>query len=98
MEGPVKISGLDALARKMKELERAVAELDGDIAQVSFNPHDPESIELAIQKMYSAIDERVSSYSHNDMVVGIAEEMKEKYREAILERAATARMEQDGDE
>lgn len=91
----MKISGLDALARKMKELEKAIAELDGDICQVSFNPDDPESIERAIHTMYSAIDDKVSSYSHNDMVAGIADELKEKYREAILERASAARLEQD---
>lgn len=90
----MKISGLDALARRMKELGQALADLDGDITQVRFNPHEPESIELAIQQVYDAVDERVSSYAHNDIVVAIADEMKEKYREAILAKAAAARLEQ----
>lgn len=94
----MKISGLDALARKMKELEKAVAELDGDIASVNFDPHDPESIQLAIEQLNAAVDEKIASYSHNEMVVEIADELKENGRKAILERAAAARMEGDADE
>lgn len=91
----MKISGLDALARNMKELEKAVAELDGDIAHVNFNPDDPESIELAIQKLNAAVDEKIASYSHNEMVVAIADQLKDNGRNAILERAAAARLEGD---
>ncbi len=82
------IKGLDALMRKMKELEQAAAALDGDIAKVSFDPQDPQSIDLAIQQMETAIDERVGDYQNNDMVQVIAEELKEQARNAILERAA----------
>jgi hypothetical protein len=87
------IKGLDELTRKMKELEKAAAALDGEITNVGFNPHDPQSIELAIQKMEAALDERVGEYSRNDLVQGIASEMKERYRQAILERAAAGRAE-----
>lgn len=93
----VKIKGLDELTRKMKELEKAVSDLDGEIGTVSFDPHDPQSIELAIQRMETAIDERVGSYRDNDMVENIISQTKERYREAILERAAEARNEE-GDE
>lgn len=89
----MKITGLDALVRDMKELEKAVAELDGDIARVSFDPHDPQSIEQAIQQLYTAIDDKVASYTQNEMVVSIAKELKETGRNNILERAATARLE-----
>jgi tRNA threonylcarbamoyladenosine modification (KEOPS) complex Cgi121 subunit len=88
------IKGLDELSRKMKELEKAISALDGEIGSVSFNPQDPQSIELAIQKMETAIDERVGDYRNNDMVEGIIGETKERYREAILERAAAARNEE----
>lgn len=90
----MKIAGLDDLARKMDELARVVAELDGDIAQVRFNSHDPEIIELAIRQGHIAIDQRVSRYSHNEMVASIASEIKQKYREAIYEKAAASRLEQ----
>jgi hypothetical protein len=93
----VVMKGLDELSRKMKELERAISTLDGEIGSVSFDPNDPQSIELAIQKMETAIDERVGDYGRNDLVQGIVSEMKERYRQAILERAAAARSEQEGD-
>jgi hypothetical protein len=91
------IKGLDDLTRKLKELGEATSALDGDITQVSFDPHDPASIEAAIQQMEAAIDERVSSYTHNDLVMGISGELKEKYRTAILERAIATRLEGDGE-
>ncbi|WP_420393251.1 hypothetical protein [Acuticoccus sp.] len=87
------MKGLDELIRKMKELEKATAALDGEITSVGFDPHDPQSIELAIQQMEAAIDERVGDYSKNDMVQKIVIEMKERYRQAILDRAATGRTE-----
>jgi len=91
------IKGLDELSRKMKELEKAISALDGEIGSVNFDPHDPQSIELAIQKMEEAIDERVGDHRNNDMINGIVTEMKERYRDAILERAAAARNAEDDD-
>lgn len=89
------IKGLDELSRKMKELEKAIAALDGEIGSVSFDPNDPQSIEIAIQKMEQAVDERVGDFSRNAMVEGIVSEVKERYRQAILERASEARNEQE---
>jgi hypothetical protein len=91
------LKGLDALMRKMSDLERAAAVLDGEIANVSFDPHDPQSIELAIQKMEAEIDERVGHYDQNEIVQGIVAEMKERYRQAILDQAASARSEGDSE-
>lgn len=89
------IKGLNELSRKMKELEKAIAALDGEIGSVNFDPNDPQSIEVAIQKMEQAVDERVGDYSRNDMIEGIVSEIKERYRQAILERASEARNEQE---
>ena len=60
-ENEVKITGLDALARNMKDLEDAVADLDGTITHVTFHPHDPQSIEQVIQQLYAAIYDKVAS-------------------------------------
>lgn len=91
------MKGLDELSRKIKELEKAIAALDGEIGSVNFDPNDPQSIEVAIQKMEQAVDERVGDYSRNDMVEGIVSEVKERYRQAILKRASEARNEQEGE-
>jgi hypothetical protein len=93
----MQIKGLDEVMRKMKEFELATAALDGDITSVDFDPHDPQSIEVAIQRMEAAIDERVSEYSRNDMVQNLVAEVKERYRRTILDRAAAARLEGDAD-
>ena len=93
LESELKIEGLDSLIQKMKELERAVTNLDGNLANLEFDPNDPQSIEQAIQELNAEIDKRVSSYSRNEIIVNIADAIKESGREAILERAAAARLE-----
>ena len=94
----MKITGFDALTRKIKELEKAVTNLDGDIASLTFNPHDPQSIERAIQELNAAVDEKVAGYAHNEIVASIAEELKENGRNTILERASAARLEGENEE
>lgn len=89
------IKGLDDLTRKLEELQRVADALDGDIADVSFDPHDPQSIELAIQRMEAAVDEKAGNYRDNDMVEDIVISMKEQYRQAIIDRAVQARAEEE---
>lgn len=91
----MKIEGLDKFTRTLKELERAMAGMDGEIAEVSFNPADPESIEQAIQTAIAAIDARIAGYERNEIVVSIADAFKENARQAILDRALEARLEKD---
>ena len=93
-----KITGLDALTKQLKEAERALEGLDGTLGTVNFNPHDPESIEAAIVEVEAMIDERLGAYSGNPIVGPMSEELKEKYRQGILERAAEARAEGEDDE
>lgn len=88
----MKITGLDALERQFKEVEKAMKELDGDIADLRFDPEDPASIEQAIQNLNDAVDAKVAPYTHNDMVMSIADELKENGRAEILERAAASRL------
>ena len=87
------IAGLDKFMQKIKEVERATAALDGEIASISFDPNDPQSIELAIQAMETEIDQRVAEYRNNDMVEEIVVELKESCRQAILDRADSGRAE-----
>ena len=94
----MKTTNLDALVHNMKELEKAVADLNGVIAHFTFDPYDPQSIEQSIQKLYAAIDDKVTSYAHNKMVGNIAEKLKETGRNKILERAAAARLKGEDEE
>jgi hypothetical protein len=87
----MKITGLDQLTRQLDDAQKAMASLDGELGTVSFDPKDPASIEAAIQKAETMIDERLGSYASNPIAGPMAEQMKEKYRTAIIEKAAEAR-------
>ena len=93
-----KITGLDKLQKNLKDAQRALSELDGELGVVNFDPNDPASIEGAIQSVNRMIDDRLGEYSSNLIVGPLAEQMKEKYRESILEKAGEARLESDGDD
>jgi hypothetical protein len=82
-----KIEGLDKLQRELQRAQDALAELDGDLGSVSFNPEDPASIDQAIAAMERTIDERVAGYEDSSIIGSLAEEMKEQYR-AMNERPA----------
>lgn len=88
----LKIRGLDKLSRDAKAAERAIAELEGELATINFDPHDPASIETAIASVEQIIDERVGAYANNPFVGPIVDEMKANYRQAILDAAAEARL------
>ena len=88
----LKIDGLDKLNRNLEDAQKAIAEIDGELGSVNFDPQDPESIEAAIQETARLLDERLGSYASNPIVGQLAENMKEQYRQAILDNAATARI------
>lgn len=90
-----KIEGLDKLARDLDAAQKALSELDGELGSVSMDPYDPASIEVAIQEADRLVDERVAPYASNPLVAQLVEEVKEAQREALLERAAAARLEND---
>ena len=95
----MKLDGLDKLSRELEQASKALAELDGELGSVSFDPHDPASIDRAIKEVAKLVDSRVEGYESNSIVAPMIEEMKERYREAILEKAATARLQgSDSDE
>ncbi len=92
----IKVTGLDNLSRKLDELSKFAKDIDGHLGEVKFNPNDPGDIERAIAEMEAMVDERAVSYSRNDAVQNIAAEMKERYRQAILDKAAASRLESQG--
>ena len=87
----IKITGLDELQRKLDEASQAFQALDGEMATLRFNPNDPGNIDGAIREMEAAVDAKVAPYAGNALVESVAQQLKEKYRSAILEKAAAAR-------
>jgi len=92
----LKITGLDGLQKELEKLSQALQSLDGQLANVRFDPSDPASIESAIKEIEKAIDAKAAPYSDNPMVASVVEQLKETYRRGILERAAAARLSGDG--
>ena len=88
-----KISGLDQLTRQLEQAQQAFAEIDGELGTVEFNPHDPASIEAAVQQAEAMIDAKVKPWADNALVAQMVDGMKEQYRTAIIDRAAQARLE-----
>ncbi|KPX10494.1 hypothetical protein [Pseudomonas syringae] len=86
------ISGLDKLQRDLKDAQIALQELDGDLCTVRFDPFDPGSIEKAIQQVNETIDNKVSGYASNPLVRPLIEEIKDLYRNQIIEQAAEKRL------
>ena len=93
----LKITGLDKLQRQLADARSALEALNGDLGDVSFDPHDPASLETAIGEMARRVDERVGAYADNPIVAPVAAELKERTRTAILERAAAARLQGEDD-
>lgn len=94
----MKITGLEEIQKSISELEKALGELDGNIASLQFDPHDPQSIEQAIQTAHQAIDERIARFANNEIVAGMVADLKENIRAEVLERAAAARLSEEGKE
>lgn len=90
-----KIEGLDKFQRDLQKMQDALGELDGDLGSVSFNPDDPLSIDAAITSMEKMIDEKVAGFESSEFVVSLVEEMKDRYRAMILEKAAEIRVKND---
>jgi hypothetical protein len=67
-------------------------EIDGELANFSFDPSDPASIEAALQQVSDAIDDKTKSYGRNDWVQNLAAQVKDQGRNAILEKTAAARV------
>lgn len=89
----VKITGLDKLSRKLDEVSKFAKDVDGHLGEVKFDPRNPGDIERTIAEMETMVDERALRYSRNDAVRNIADQMKQTYRQAILDKAAAARLE-----
>lgn len=91
----IKMSGLDNLTNQLEEAQKAIAEMNGEIGTVSFDPSDPMSIEQAVKSVEAMIDTRLGNYSQNPIIGPLIDDMKEQYRAGILEKAAEARLKGD---
>jgi hypothetical protein len=85
------ITGLDSLQKMLGDASRAFEKLDGEIAELNFDPDDPASVRAAIRSMEIAIDRKVGAFKSNAMVAQLIPQMKAKYRDVILAHAKSSR-------
>ncbi|OSQ42175.1 hypothetical protein [Marivita geojedonensis] len=88
-----KIKGLDELQKDLEQLIKAMENLDGELCNLSFDPNDPESINRAISEMEKTVDGRVAGFERTQMVQEVITTVKEEFRQSILSKAATSRVE-----
>lgn len=86
------MKGLNDLTKNFDELAKFTAEIDGDLGTVSFDPFDAESIENAIIAVERMIDNKSSIYPSNQLIQDLAGDLKEQYRQGIIDNAAEARI------
>jgi hypothetical protein len=79
------------LVGQLDEARRAFEAADGELGSVSFDPEDPASIEAAIQRAEGIVDDRLGAYASNLIIGPMAAQLKDKYRQAIIDQAAAAR-------
>jgi phosphoglycolate phosphatase-like HAD superfamily hydrolase len=80
----IDITGLQKLQREFEEAAQGLKSLDGTIASLSNDPDNPND---AVRQMELAIDKKVAAYRGNTLVSQLVRQMKEEYRERILELA-----------
>ncbi len=84
------IKGLDQLQKTLQEAQRAAQAIDGEIAELRFNPADPQSVEQAIAQGKAKVDEKLGRYSSNPIAKQMAAALKQKIEESVRERAKAA--------
>lgn len=87
----MKINGIDQLSKQVEQLEKFMKEIDGSLGKINFDPFDAESIEQAIISMENMIDQKSENYLRNPMILEIIGNLKENYRQYIIDKAAEAR-------
>ncbi|WP_197340902.1 hypothetical protein [Ralstonia solanacearum] len=79
------MEGLEKLTKEFDEASRVLKSLDGEIATVPVVPGDDASIQAAIRRIEQAIDSKAARYRNNPLVSALVTQLKETYRDHILE-------------
>lgn len=91
----IEFSGFDKLNNIIEQTQKFQKEIDNEIVNVSFDPFDAESIEMAIIESERIIDFKAEEYGDNEIIIGLASQMKSGVRQMIIDKASQARIEVD---
>lgn len=87
----VELSGFDELQKQLRDAQKALQALDGDLCSLRFDPSNPADVQRAIEEMEGIVDARISPYRNNPLVAPVVDAAKKSFREEILRRAQEAR-------
>jgi len=85
-----KLDGLEKLQRDLTAASSAFEALNGQV--LSFDAHDPSSVEGALARADGAVDDVVGRYPGNNIVSQMGEQIRQKSREQILQKAASYKL------
>ncbi len=85
------MTGFDEFRKLLEELKAALAQLNGTLCELHFDPSKPDQVQAAIHTMERTVDERLSEFPDNPLVRQLATGTKEKMKAEILKRAGEAR-------
>jgi hypothetical protein len=84
------LHGLDKLQRDLAAAGSAFEALNGQV--LSFDAHDPSSVEGALARADAAVDNVVGCYPGNNVITQLAGQIRGKLREQILQKAGSFKM------
>jgi hypothetical protein len=85
-----KLDGLEKLQRDLAAAGSAFEALDGHV--LSFDAHDPSSMEGVLARADEAVDNVVGRYPGNNVVTQMGEQIRRQLREQILQKAASFKL------
>ena len=89
-----KLDGLDKLQQDLAQAGTAFGALEDHV--MTFDPRDPSSIEGAMSRANSIVDELAGRYPGNNVVKQMGAQIKARLRNSILEKAASSRQQEGG--
>jgi hypothetical protein len=85
------LKGFDDLERQLREAERELQELNGEImGGLKFDPTSPDDVNREIKAMEQMVDRTLGPYRSNRFICPLIAETKKSLREQILKHVATA--------
>lgn len=79
----------------IEQTQKFQKEIDKEIIHVKFDPFSAESIEMAIIESERIIDFKAEEYGDNEIIMGLASQMKSNIRQMIIDKAGQIRIEAD---
>jgi hypothetical protein len=87
------VPDMQEVEREFKEAGEVLRALDDEIARISVEPNDPQSLNRALREMEQTVDRTVARHGHNELVKTIAEKARltfeHELREATRKKASS---------